>query len=123
VIALLLAAAVAGLDHLPIAVRDLEKAAADYRALGFTLKPGRHHDNGMQNLHAKFSDATELELITAPEARDELSKFYVEHLRMGEGPGSFGLFAPSPDALAAQLKPRWRDLPKAKSLFSLSPGS
>ena len=58
--------AVTGLDHLPIAVRDLARAANDYRALGFALKPGRPHDNGIQNQHVKFTDGTELELIAAP---------------------------------------------------------
>ncbi|MCI0434391.1 MAG: VOC family protein [Gemmatimonadetes bacterium] len=35
-----------GLDHIPIAVNDLDAAAARYRQLGFTLKPGRPHDGG-----------------------------------------------------------------------------
>ena len=58
--ALALAAApiVAGLDHVPVAVRDLEAAAADYRRLGFVLKPGRPHANGIRNVHAKFADGT-----------------------------------------------------------------
>jgi hypothetical protein len=34
-------AVVTGLDHIPIAVNDLDAAAARYRALGFTLKPCR----------------------------------------------------------------------------------
>ena len=33
---------VQGLDHIPIAVRDLEQAGADFEALGFVLKPGTH---------------------------------------------------------------------------------
>ena len=37
------APAVLGLDHVPIAVEDLERAAERYRALGFSLKPGRPH--------------------------------------------------------------------------------
>jgi hypothetical protein len=32
---------VLGIDHVPVAVADLEAAGARYRALGFTLKPGR----------------------------------------------------------------------------------
>ena len=59
-----------GLDHVVIAVNDLERAAERYRALGFSLKPGRPHSNGIRNFHAKFPDGTELELLTAPEARD-----------------------------------------------------
>jgi hypothetical protein len=49
-------AAVLGIDHVPVAVADLESAGEQYRALGFALKPGRPHANGIQNLHAKFPD-------------------------------------------------------------------
>src|SRR5206468_6529298 len=65
---------VTGIDHIPIAVRDLDAAAAQYRRLGFTLKPGTPHANGVRNEHAKFADGTELELITAPAATDALAR-------------------------------------------------
>lgn len=35
---------------------------------------------------AKFTDGTELELLTAPDARDDLTKKYREHLAAGDGP-------------------------------------
>ena len=97
------AAAIAGLDHIPIAVNDLEKAADDYRALGFALKPGRPHDNGIRNQHVKFPDGTELELITAPAARDRLTTTYRRHLEKGDGPAFLAFFAPSRAAALAQL--------------------
>src|SRR5262245_2486202 len=87
--------AVVGLDHVPIAVANLEAAAARYRGLGFTLKPGRPHDNGIRNQHAKFADGTELELISAPEARDALTTTYRRHLEHGDGPAFLALYAPS----------------------------
>jgi len=87
---------VRGLDHIPIVVRDLERARADFEALGFVLKPGRPHANGLRNLHAKFADGTELELITASAATDDLSQRYVDWLRQGDGPVALGLFAPQP---------------------------
>jgi catechol 2,3-dioxygenase-like lactoylglutathione lyase family enzyme len=87
-------AVVTGLDHIPIAVGDLTRAADDYRALGFALKPGRPHDDGIQNQHVKFADGTELELITAPEARDALTATYRRHLVRGDGPVFMALFAP-----------------------------
>ena len=95
-IVLVLAAgpAVAGLDHVPIAVRDLPAAAADYRRLGFVLKPGRSHENGIENVHAKFPDGTEIELITAPAARDGLTSRYRRHLESGDGPAFLALHAP-----------------------------
>ncbi len=71
-------AQVQGLDHIPIAVNDLARAAERYRALGFSLKPGRPHDNGITNQHVKFPDGSELELITAPEAsRTNCARFCV----------------------------------------------
>jgi catechol 2,3-dioxygenase-like lactoylglutathione lyase family enzyme len=85
---------VAGLDHVPIAVRDLEAAAETYRRLGFALKPGRPHDNGIRNQHVKFREGTELELITAPEARDPLTRTYRKHLEAGDGPAFLALYAP-----------------------------
>lgn len=95
---------VLGLDHIPIAVRNLETASADYRALGFALKPGRPHANGIRNQHAKFADGTELELITAPEARDPLTTFYRRHLDQGEGPGFVAFYAPETDSIVEQLE-------------------
>jgi Glyoxalase-like domain len=85
---------VQGLDHIPVAVRDLERAEADFAALGFVLKPGRPHANGLRNAHAKFPDGTEIELITATVAVDPLSSAYLEALERGDGPISVALYAP-----------------------------
>jgi glyoxalase-like protein len=92
-----------GLDHIPIAVNDLDRASSDYRALGFALKPGRPHDNGITNQHVKFPDGTELELITAPAARDPLTATYRRHLAAGDGPAFLALFAPGVDAASLGL--------------------
>ena len=97
------ALALQGPDHIPIAVRDLEAAAARYRSLGFVLKPGTFHANGIRNQHAKFADGTELELITAPEARDALTTTYRQHLEKGDGPAFLALHAPSAAQLADRL--------------------
>lgn len=88
------APAVVGLDHVTIGVNDLERAADQYRRLGFSLKPGQPHANGIRNEHAKFPDGTELELITAPESRDALTAAYRRHLARGDGPAFFALFVP-----------------------------
>ena len=84
-----------GLDHIPIAVNDLEGAAARYRELGFALKPGRPHEDGIRNQHVKFRDGTELELITAPAATDALTSTYRRYLAAGDGPAFLALFEPS----------------------------
>ena len=58
---------VPGPDHIPVVVRDLERAAATYRPLGFSLKPGRPHANGIRNVHVRFPDGSGVELLTVPE--------------------------------------------------------
>lgn len=97
------APAIVGLDHIPIAVANLDEAAARYRALGFTLKPGRPHDNGIRNQHAKFADGTELELITAPAPRDALTTTYRRHLAQGDDPAFLSFYAPSIDRAVSRL--------------------
>ena len=76
------------LDHVPVAVRDLDAATRSYRALGFSFKPGRPHANSILNQHVKFVDGTEVELITATKPRDELARDYVSFIRDGDG-GAF----------------------------------
>jgi len=95
---------VPGLSHVPTAVRDLEGMGARYRRLGFALKPGRPHDNGIRNLHMKFRDGTEVELITAAGARDDLAAHYVDFLRRGDGPAFLALHAPSSERLVRALR-------------------
>ena len=94
---------VTGLDHIIILVNDLEAAASRYRALGFALKPGRPHDNGIRNQHVKFEDGTELELLTAPEAKDALTAQYRRYLAQGDGPAHVVLYPPDAGALAARI--------------------
>ena len=95
---------VRGIDHVMVAVKDLPSAAERYRALGFSLKPGQPHPNGIANQHVKFPDGSELELITAPAAVDEMTTNYLEHLKSGEGPAFAGFFAPDRARLASRLK-------------------
>jgi Glyoxalase-like domain len=96
-------AVVRGLDHVPVAVGNLEKARADYEALGFVIKPGRAHANGIRNDHVKFADGTEVELITAARSADALSSDYLDWLKSGDGPAYLGLFAPSLETLSKTL--------------------
>jgi len=96
-------APVLGLDHIPLAVADLDEAAETFRELGFTLKPGRIHENGIQNQHVKFPDGTEIELISASKARDPLTAEYLRYLASGDGAAFVGFYAPDMDRLASQL--------------------
>ena len=99
------AAPVLGIDHMPVAVSDLEAAQTRFRALGFTLKPGRFHANGIRNAHAKFADGSYIELITAPAARDPLTSRYRRLIAAGDGPAFLALLAPDSAALARALRP------------------
>lgn len=93
-----------GLDHIPVAVRDLDRAVATYRALGFAIKPGRPHANGIRNAHVKFGDGPGIELITADEAVDDLTARYRSLLADGDGPAFLALRAPDTDGLRAALR-------------------
>lgn len=93
-----------GIDHIPVVVTDLDKAQADFRAMGFSIKPGRFHEDGIRNAHVKFSDGTEIELITAVKAVDALTSEYTAKMKTGEGPVYFGLFAEDFAAASARVK-------------------
>jgi hypothetical protein len=80
----------------PIAVGDLERASADFTRLGFALKEGRPHPDGIRNRHVKFRDGTEVELITAPAATDELTRYYRERLAQGDGAAFLSLHPVNP---------------------------
>ena len=80
------------LDHIVLAVNDLDATAAKYRTFGFALKPGRPHENGIRNEHVKFTDGTEIELLTAPTATDAMTRQYRQHLADGDGPAFLSLF-------------------------------
>lgn len=95
---------IVGLDHIPMVVSDLERAQDTYRRLGFALKPGRAHANGLRNAHVKFEDGSGIELIVPPnEATDDLTREYLEHLKQGEGPAYLSLHARDKTALIAAL--------------------
>jgi len=93
-----------GLDHIPVAVRDLEAASATYRGLGFALKPGRSHANGIRNAHVKFPDGAGIELLTVPAAVDPLSAKYAAMIRAGDGPAFLSFHARDTAALHAALR-------------------
>ncbi|MGY3441253.1 VOC family protein [Bradyrhizobium sp. USDA 4473] len=96
--------AVLDVEHAPIVVADLEKAQDDFRAIGFAIKPGRPHADGIRNAHVKFPDGTELELITAPAPKDELTAEYYAKARRGDGPIYYGLWAADTRTMEMRIK-------------------
>lgn len=91
------------IDHIPLAVRDLGRAAAAYQRLGFTIKPGRSHTDGIHNVHVKFANGAGIELITAGAFKDDLTRHYLALLAQGEGPAFVGFYTPDLTALEARL--------------------
>ncbi len=84
-------------DHVVIAVSDMDSAAEDFRSLGFTLTPGRLHPNGLLNAHVKFGDGTALELMSLEgEPTDPVAAAYAKFLRTGEG-GAYLAIEADPD--------------------------
>jgi hypothetical protein len=71
-----------GIDHLVIVVNDLEKAASDYRQLGFTVVPGGKHPVGSHNALIAFADGSYLEIIAF--YREAADHRWWQPLRQGE---------------------------------------
>ena len=96
---------VARLDHVAIAVHDLASVSSLFRdTLGFSLKPGRIHDNGLRNVHIRFADGSALELIAVGEGKpDGLSEWYRRFLSEGEGGAFLALSAGPADSVVARL--------------------
>ena len=74
-----------GIDHVVIAVNDLDSAIRDYTAAGFTVTPGGEHANGeTHNALVAFSDGSYFELIAWKAAHPE-ETVWLNRLRAGEG--------------------------------------
>ena len=74
------------LDHAVLAVQDLDSASASFEGLGFTLKPGRRHANGLLNRHIETRDGGSLELMTViGRPGDAVAREYAGFLSDAEG--------------------------------------
>ncbi len=94
------------LDHVVIAVGDLQRAIADYRALGFTVQPGgRHPGRTSHNALVVFEDGAYLELI-AWKSPNPAERWNVEHLKQGDGFMDFALIPDDVPRAIAQAKSR-----------------
>jgi hypothetical protein len=92
------------LDHVPIAVRQLDTAIETFRGLGFSIKPGSKHPNSIRDAHIKFRDGTALELITASRKDDRTASFYLRFLQAGEGPAALSLDGGTIDSLKPKIQ-------------------
>lgn len=78
-----------GIDHVVVAVRDLDAAARAYAAFGFTLTPRGVHSFGSQN-HCVMFAGDYLELLAVPSPRPE-TRAWADFLQDGEGVASLAL--------------------------------
>ncbi|HEY9383357.1 MAG TPA: VOC family protein [Gemmatimonadales bacterium] len=93
------------LDHVVLAVSDLDAAKRRFAALGFRLKPGRLHANNLLNSHIKFRDGSELELMTvAGPARDRMAEEYRALIAAGDGGAYVALRTADLEAVAAAAR-------------------
>jgi catechol 2,3-dioxygenase-like lactoylglutathione lyase family enzyme len=99
------AQAICGIDHLLIVVSDLDRAAATYRRLGFTLSPRAVHSAPMGTAnHTIMLDRDYFELLAIVSPTQANAKWR-QALAEGEGLAGFAAATPSAGAAAAA----WRD--------------
>jgi hypothetical protein len=89
-----------GLDHAVLRVEDLDRAAADFARMGFTLAPRGRHSLGTEN-HCLMFGFDYLELLWVPPG--VAAPFYAEF--SGTGEGMTGLALKCTDA--AGLRAAW----------------
>lgn len=98
------------LDHVVIAVSDLESAVTDYRALGFTVYPGGVHHGGVShNALVIFADGSYFELIAYRQAAPEVRWWQVLS-KAGEGFVDFALLPENTERDVASARQRGLDL-------------
>lgn len=98
------------LDHVVIAVTDLETAVADYRALGFTVYPGGVHHGGVShNALVIFADGSYFELIAWRQAAPDVRWWQVLS-KAGEGLVDFALLPEHTEQDVAAARARGLEL-------------
>ncbi len=93
--------AISGVDHVVIAVRDLDRAHETYARLGFTLTPRGFHTLGSAN-HCIMFGRDYIELLALPAAHPAM-RYYADFLARGEGLAAVALASADADAAHAEL--------------------
>ncbi|HKP51652.1 MAG TPA: VOC family protein [Chloroflexia bacterium] len=98
-----------GIDHVVIVVHDLDRASADFAAMGFTVVRGGEHTGGVtHNALVAFEDESYLELVAFMDAPPEEHPFYRKHGE--EGLVTFALLPEDIVADVAAIERRGLDL-------------
>jgi len=92
-----------GVDHIPIVVRNLERATQRFKDLGFAIKSGRAHRNGIRNAHIKFANGAGLELIVVDVPSDSLALRYDREAKRAPGPVVASFYARDTEVLHGLL--------------------
>lgn len=90
-----------GIDHVVIAVTDLDQAQTDFQRLGFTLTPRGRHTMGSQN-HCAMFPTDYFELLAVP-ADHPVTRYYSDFLRQGDGLAALALKTDDAKAFHAEL--------------------
>jgi len=65
------------LDHVIVGSEDLSKSRIFFNeVLGFNIKDGKIHKNGIENFFIEFNDSTEIEIISVENVSDKLANEY-----------------------------------------------
>lgn len=78
-----------GIDHVVIAVRDLDSTQDTFRRMGFTLTPRGHHTLGSEN-HCVMFGQDYFELLMVPQ-RLPGREYYYDFARIGDGLAALAL--------------------------------
>jgi hypothetical protein len=90
-----------GIDHVVIAVGELDKAAADFERFGFTLTPRGKHSTGSEN-HCIMFERDYFELLGVPVAHPA-TRHYQEFLGKGDGLAAIALATDDAQGFADEL--------------------
>lgn len=94
-----------GIDHIVIAVRDLDIAAADFSKAGFTVTPGGEHTNGVtHNALIALGDGAYVELIAWKQPDTPVDTDWWRRFHAGEGFIDYALRTDDLDAEVERLR-------------------
>jgi catechol 2,3-dioxygenase-like lactoylglutathione lyase family enzyme len=98
------------LDHVVIAVADLDRAIAHYRSLGFTVRPGGVHHGGVShNALVVFADRSYFELIAFRQDAPD-NRWWQLLKNAGEGIVDFALLPDDMETDLAAVRGRGLDM-------------
>ncbi len=93
------------IDHVITVVADLDSAVNVFNNLGFSIKRGRLHDNGLLNAHIKFKNNSSFEIMSITlTPTDEVAKNYAALLKNGEGAVFLAITGISTNAMIEKLE-------------------